>query len=453
MASAHEQTVDVAVVGAGLSGLAAARRLRAQGQSVAVLEARDRVGGRVLNEPIGDDTVVEVGGQWVGPTQDRVLALVEELGLSTYATYDDGDKLFEMNGRIRRYRGEIPRLSPVVLADIAQAQVRLDRMSRTVPLDRPWEARRAERWDRETFASWMHRNVRTAGGRAFCTLVCEAVWAVHPSDVSLLHFLFYNGSGGGLDRLISTDSGAQKWRIAGGSQRIAERMADDLGDSVLLDAPVRTIRQSDTGATVISDHHTTHARHVIVAIPPTLTNRISYSPVLPGVRDQLCQRYAQGSVIKTMAVYPDPFWRYEGLSGQVTSATGPVKVCFDNSVPGDPRGVLLGFLEGNQARALGQLPLEERREQVLSCFARLFGPRAADPDAYVERSWAEEEWTRGCYAGFLPPGAWTAYGHAIREPIGRIHWAGTETATVWNGYMDGALTAGERAADEVLDVR
>jgi len=449
--SREQATVDVAVVGAGLSGLAAARQLVRQGRSVAVLEARDRVGGRVLNESIGDDVVVEVGGQWVGPTQDRVLALIEDLGLSTYATYDDGDKLFEFNGRIRRYRGEVPRLNPVVLADIAQAQHRLDRMSRTVPLDRPWDARRAQQWDRETFGSWMHRNVRTTGGRAFCTLVCEAVWAVHPSDVSLLHFLFYNRSGGGLDRLISTDDGAQKWRVTGGSQRIAERMADDLGDNVLLDTPVRAIRQDDAGVTLDTDGHTTHARHAIVAMPPTLTNRIAYSPALPGIRDQLCQRYAQGSAIKTMAVYPEPFWRDAGLSGQVTSATGPVKVCFDNSVPGDPRGVLLGFLEGNQARALGQLSAAQRREQVLSCFTRLFGHRAADPEAYVERNWADEEWTRGCYAGFLPPGAWTGHGHALREPIGRIHWAGTETATVWNGYMDGAITAGERAADEVLN--
>lgn len=452
MEQAEEQTVDVAVVGAGLSGLAAARRIVAHGRSVAVLEARDRVGGRVLNESIGNGAVVEVGGQWVGPTQDRVLAVIEELGLSTYATYDDGDKLFEMSGRIRRYRGEVPRLNPVVLADIAQAQLRLDRMSRTVPLDRPWDARRAEQWDRETFGSWMHRNVRTAGGRAFCTLVCEAVWAVHPSDVSLLHFLFYNGSGGGLDRLISTDAGAQKWRIIGGSQSIAERMAEDLGDRILLDTPVRAIR-NDSGVTVISDRHTVQASHAIVALPPTLTNRISYDPPLPGVRDQLCQRYAQGTVIKTMAIYPEPFWRADGLSGQVTSATGPVKVCFDNSVPGDPRGVLLGFLEGNQARRLGQLPLAERRDQVLSCFTRLFGPRAAEPEAYIERSWAEEEWTRGCYGGFLPPGGWTGHGHALREPIGRIHWAGAETATVWNGYMDGALTAGERAADEVLSLR
>lgn len=450
MASTGSRECDVVVVGAGLSGLAAARRLESQGRSVVVLEARPRVGGRTLNRTIDDEHVVEVGGQWVGPTQDRVLALLDELGLRKYQTYDDGDKLFELNGRLRRYSGTVPRLNPVVLADIAQAQLRLDRMSRKVPLDSPWTAPSAQRWDRETFGSWMHRNVRTAAGRAFCTLVCEAVWAVSPSDVSLLHFLFYLRSGGGLDRLISTDSGAQKWRVHGGSQRIAERLAEALDDRVELASPVRRIEQHDDVVGVTSDRLTVSAKHAIVATPPTLSARIAYDPPLPGLRDQLCQRYAQGTVIKTMAIYPDPFWRRDGLSGQVTSATGPVKVCFDNSPPDGGPGVLLGFLEGNQARELGTLSLADRREQVIGCFTRLFGPRAGEPEGYIEQSWAEEEWTRGCYGGYLPPGGWTGHGRAIREPAGRVHWAGTETATVWNGYMDGALTAGERAADEVL---
>ncbi|PRX49961.1 monoamine oxidase [Prauserella shujinwangii] len=441
---------DVVVVGAGLSGLAAATRVAARGRSVTVLEARDRVGGRTLNEPVGEGKVVELGGQWVGPTQERVLALLTELGLRTYPTFDDGDKLFEFRGRLHRYRGSVPRLNPLVIADIAQAQLRLDRMAREVPLDRPWAAPRAERWDGETFSSWMRRNVRTEGGRAFCTIVCEGVWAVAPSDVSLLHFLFYVRSGGGLGRLISTEDGAQKWRVEGGTQRIAHHLAARLGDAVRLGAPVRRIRQERDGVTVSTDGTEVRASQVIVAVPPALSVRIAYDPPLPGLRDQLCQRYAQGSVIKTMAVYPEPFWRADGLSGQVTSATGPVKVCFDNSPPGSAPGVLLGFLEGNQARALGRLPVERRREQVLGCFTRFFGPEAADPERYLERAWAEEEWTRGCYGGYLPPGGWTGHGRALREPVGRIHWAGTETATEWNGYLDGALTAGERAADEVL---
>lgn len=440
---------DVVVVGAGLAGLAAARELTAKGHRVLVLEARDRVGGRTLNESIGDGNVVEVGGQWVGPTQDRVLALIDELGLSRHATYNEGLAQVEFGGRTKRYRGTIPPLRPVVLADVAQAQVRLDRMARTVPLDAPWTARRASVWDAQTFDSWLRRNVRTKGAREVCTLVCQAVFAAEPADISLLHFLFYLHSGGGIDRLISTVDGAQQWRIVGGSQRIAQRMAEDLGDAVELSAPVRRIETTDHNVTVVADGRTVRASAVIVAIPPTLTSRITYDPPLPGHRDQLAQRYIQGSVVKCMAVYAEPFWRRDGLNGQATSDVGPVKLCYDNSPPDDSKGVLLGFLEAGHARRLGQLPAAERRAEVLACFARHFGPAAAEPEQFVEKDWSQEEWSRGCYGGYLPPGAWTAYHDTVRVPIGRIHWAGAESATVWNGYMDGALTSGERAAIEV----
>ncbi|MFE3618492.1 flavin monoamine oxidase family protein, partial [Streptomyces anulatus] len=247
---------DVVVVGAGLAGLVAARELTAKGHRVLVLEARDRVGGRTLNESIGDGNVVEVGGQWVGPTQDRVLALIDELGLSRHATYNEGLAQVEFGGRTKRYRGTIPPLRPVVLADVAQAQVRLDRMARTVPLDAPWTARRASVWDAQTFDSWLRRNVRTKGAREVCALVCQAVFAAEPADISLLHFLFYLHSGGGIDRLISTVDGAQQWRIVGGSQRIAQRMAEDLGDVVELSAPVRRIETTDYDVTVVADRRT-----------------------------------------------------------------------------------------------------------------------------------------------------------------------------------------------------
>jgi monoamine oxidase len=441
---------DVVVVGAGLAGLAAARALVGDGLDVVVMEARDRVGGRTLNHPIGDGDVVEVGGQWVGPTQLRVNAWVRELGLELFETYNAGDNQFEYAGRLSRYRGAIPRINPVVLADIAQGQARLDRMARQVPLDAPWTAARAERWDAMTVATWLERKLHTGGGRAFFQLMCEAVWAVHPADLSLLHFLFYVNSAGGLDRLISTDGGAQQHRIAGGSQLIAQRAAERLGDRVVLDCPVRRIEHSGAGVVVRGDELDVRAARAIVAIPPTLAGRIVYAPALDGHRDQLTQRVPQGSVVKCMALYDEPFWRADGLTGQVTSATGPVKVTFDNSPPRGRPGVLLGFLEGRQARELGRLPETERREAVLACFARFFGPRAARCEDYVERAWAQEEYTRGCYAGYLPPGVWTSFGDALRAPCGPIHWAGTETATVWNGYLDGAISSGERAAREVL---
>jgi monoamine oxidase len=187
-----------------------------------------------------------------------------------------------------------------------------------------------------------------------------------------------------------------------------------------------------------------------VAIPPTLAGRIVYEPALPALRDQLTQRMPMGTVAKCMAIYDRPFWREDGLSGQATSDRGPTRAIFDNSPPDGSPGVLLGFLEGDFARELGRAPPEDRRRAVLGTFERLFGPGAASPEGWVERLWAEEEWTRGCYGCYMPTGGWTAYGRALRKPIGTLHWAGAETGTVWNGYMDGAVQSGERAAREVL---
>ena len=441
---------DVVVVGAGLAGLTAARELTAAGATVTVLEARDRVGGRTLNHPLGDGQVVEVGGQWIGPTQDRLAALAAAVGVDTYPTHVHGEHLVEFDGKLRRYTGDIPRLGPHVLADILQAQTKIDRMAKRVPLEAPWSAPGAERLDSQTFWSWMRRNVYTRGGRAMLGLFIEGVWAAQPADLSLLHVLFYTRSGNGLDSLLSTEGGAQQDRFVGGSQLVSIRVAEELGDAVRLSAPVRRIEHAADGVTVHADGVEARAKRAIVAVPPPLAGRIAYAPALPGLRDQLTQRMPQGSVIKCMAVYDEPFWRAEGLSGQVLSDEGPAKVLFDNTPHSGSPGVLLGFLEGDRARQWGARPANERRDAVVGGFARIMGPRAGKPEQFVERVWADEEWTRGCYGCYMPTGGWTRYGRALREPIGPIHWAGAETATVWNGYMDGAVRTGERTAADVL---
>src|SRR5215218_8174569 len=215
-------------------------------------------------------------------------------------------------------------------------------------------------------------------------------------------------------------------------------------------SPVTAVRQDDGGVEVTHDGGVVKAGRAIVALPPTLAGRIRYSPALPPLRDQLTQQVPMGYVIKLQIAFPEPFWRTDGLSGSVFSLDDEVSVIFDNSPPDLSCGVLLGFLEGDHARRAGKLPPEERKEMVLSVFARFFGPRAAKPDEYVERDWAAEEWSRGCYGGRFGTGVWTGYGEALREPVGRIHWAGSETAEVWNGYMDGAVRSGERAAREML---
>lgn len=468
---------DVAIVGAGLAGLVAARRLAAAGMRPLVLEARERVGGRLLNEEIGDGKVVEVGGQWIGPTQERIAGLAAELDVATFPTYDEGRHLIEMDGRVASFTGaltdarvglvrELARAIPVrALADLEQARARLDRMARQVPLEAPWMAPKAAEWDGQTFATWIRRNTRTAAARSLFELATEAVWAAEPSDVSLLHILFYTHSGGGFNTLVGTGGGAQQDRFHGGSQRIPLLMGEQLPAGALrLGAPVRSISQDEEGVTVAAwrlepaphdqgaaaGELAVRARRAIVAVPPTLAGRIAYHPPLPARRDQLTQRMPQGTVIKTMAIYERPFWREQGLSGQATSDAGPARVVFDNSPPDGSPGVLLGFLEGRFARQWGGRDAAERRRAVLAGHARLFGQRAARPERFVERIWAEEEWTRGCYGCLMTTGGWTEYGRALREPVGRLHWAGAETATVWNGYMDGAVSSGERAAAEVL---
>ncbi len=276
------------------------------------------------------------------------------------------------------------------------------------------------------------------------------MWATEPEDFSLLHMLFYIHSAGGLGMLFDTQGGAQDSRFVGGSQLVSQRLAERLGpDVVRTGTPVRRIEHGDDGVTVTADGATVRARRVVVALAPTLAGRIVYDPPLPGYRDQLVQRTPMGTVVKTMAVYDEPFWRADGLTGQATSDVGPVKLTYDNSPPDGSPGVLLGFLEGARAREFGLMAPDERRRAVLGTFTRLFGPRAARPERYIERLWAEEEYTRGCYGAHMPTGAWTAYGPALRAPIGPIHWAGAEVALIWSGYMDGAVRSGESAAREV----
>jgi monoamine oxidase len=447
--------VDAVVVGAGISGLMAARTLAAGGAEVLLVEARDRVGGRVLNHHLESGGVIEAGGAFVGPTQDHIIGLAEELGVKTFKEYLEGDNVYVKDGHRSTYTGTVPP-DPSILLDAALLQARIDNMAKQIDVNAPWSHPKAAEWDAITVKDWVAGQTLSADTDRLLKCYFQPSWGSDAGNVSVLFMAWFIATAGNetnvgtFERSSSTAGGAQDSRFKLGSQTVPIRMARQLGDRVALNAPVRRIVQRDGWATVHTARGAVRAKRVVVACPPPLVLDIDWHPQLPKRRRRLLEAMPMGHLMKVDAVYETPFWRDAGLSGSGLSNAGATRAVFDNTPAGNSPGVLLAFVGGSTWKTYGRLPLAQRRRAVLEGFAEMFGDEALHPIEYTEHDWTLEKWTTGGPIALPEPGAISTNGHTIREPFGRVHWAGTETSTFWSGFMDGAVRAGERAAQEAL---
>jgi monoamine oxidase len=443
--------VDYCVIGAGFAGLSAALRLKQAGRSVALMEARDRVGGRTFTEVRDDGLWIDRGGAWVGPGQDRIYALMDEFGVPSYKQYLDGQAMMVVDGRQYRYKGTIPlTMSPWVVANLGAVFLELGQMCKSIPLDAPWQAQNAEKWDQTSLAKWLNNNTLSKAAYELLDTAIAGTYTSAASEVSMLFVLYQMASGGGPNFVFGIRDGAQDSRPVGGMGAIYRPMAAEIGDDLHLSQPVRRIEQDADGVTVRADDMTVRARRAVVAVPLAIAGQIIYEPMLPMDRSFLHQRMPSGAIIKTNIVYDEPFWRADGLSGQSAAPGSPAPVTIDACGDKDRPGVLCVICEGPMARDLGKLDESERRATILGELMKRFGDVAGSPVDYVEQNWSVERYSGGGMISHAPTGVLTQFGHALREPCGRIHWAGTESSAVMCGWVDGAVRSGERAASELL---
>ncbi|KAJ9639283.1 uncharacterized protein PV06_10002 [Exophiala oligosperma] len=448
---------DVIVVGAGFSGLAAATRLVSAGKSVIVLEARDRVGGKVYDKKAANGALFELGAAYIGPCQDRILALAAELGIGTHLNYSVGQSVYYNAGsRVTYDAGNLP-IGADGLQQLGEAVQAIDSMALKVDAREPWSHHEARSWDSVTLASWIQSRITDANAYKVFQASIRALMSAEPEDLSLLQFVTYVGRAGNernpgnLARLMGTTDGAQERRLVGGTQLIALRLAEKLGNQVIkLRSPVTRIDLQDGVYDVSGANFHARSTSVVMALAPPLATRITYSPPLPAGRDQMSQRMPMGSLGKAIATYDRPFWRDEGLNGHAVGINGcTVQTTFDASPNDGTSGAIIGFLEANVMRRLDSASEEDIQKLVVEDFVNFFGPKARNVKEWIIFRWDLEEYSRGGHFAICPPNVMTQFGKTIRERVGNLYFAGTEASPYWAGFMEGAIRAGESAADQI----
>jgi putrescine oxidase len=445
---------DVVIVGAGPSGLTAARELKKAGLSVAVLEARDRVGGRTWTDTI-DGAMLEIGGQWVSPDQTALMGLLDELGLKMYSRYRDGESVYlAPDGTRTRYTGASFPVSETTAAEMDKLTAILDGLAAEIGPEEPWAHPKARELDTISFHHWLRQNSTDEEACNNIGLFIAGGMLTKPAHAfSALQAVLMAASAGSFSNLTDEDFILDK-RVIGGMQQVSLLIAAELGDDVVLNSPVRTINWEAAGeghrVTVESERATVNARFVIMAVPPNLYSRVSFNPPLPRRQHQMHQHQSLGLVIKVHAVYRTPFWREDGLSGTGFGADALVQEVYDNTNHGDARGTLVGFISDEKADAVFELSAGDRKKKVLESIASFLGDKALDAEVYYESDWGSEEWTRGAYASSYDLGGLHRYGKDQHANVGPIYWSSSDLAAEGYQHVDGAVRMGQATAARIV---
>ncbi|EFQ33044.1 flavin containing amine oxidoreductase [Colletotrichum graminicola M1.001] len=435
---------DCVVIGAGYSGLAAARLLKDSGKHILVLEALDRVGGRAKTIPHVDGEYWDVGASFLGDQQDLMYGLATEFNVPLHTAATNGKIVLTYRGKARGYSGLLPPMQPWEVLDM--------KLCESVNLEKPWLTPDAEKLDRITVHGWLKKGAWTQATIDMGNLAFETTIGQNTSCISMLHAMFFFKGVVNFTSALSSENGAQKHFILGGGQAIASKPMDYLGDEIVhLEEPVRKISYSESVASIRTDKTTYRTRRIISAIPPGNILKIEFEPRLPIEKESLLQNMPMGSLTKFYATYKKPFWRERDLTGESTNPDGFIGVTFDASQPSGFPAKLMGFVGSTKSREFMSFSKDKRRHVALGGFAAAFGQEALDPEDFFCHNMMEENWSSGCPTATPSPGMWSLFGQWMRKPVEVIHWAGTETSTKHYGYMEGAVFAGQRSAREILE--